>query len=89
MWYICRQSRTQTSEGKNYDKINHMSITQKSSAEVLCSKKVAIAQKCPSLLPEVTEAYTQFTTVITLFEKCHQVYNGGVTDDSTIDQLLP
>ena len=49
---------------------------------------VAIAQeKCPSLLPEVTEAYTRFTTIITLFEKCHRVYNGGVTDDSTIDQL--
>ena len=49
---------------------------------------VAIVQeKCPSLLPEVTEAYTQFTTDITLFEKCHWVYNGGVTDDGTIDQL--
>ena len=65
-----------------------MSITQKSSAEVLCSRMVVIAQeKCPSLLPEVTEAYTRFTIVITLFEKCHRVYNGGVTDDSTIDQL--
>ena len=41
------------------DKINYMSNTQKLSAEVLCSGMVAIAQeKCPSLLPEVTEAYT-------------------------------
>ena len=65
-----------------------MCISQKSSAQVLCSGIVAIArEKCPSLLQEAEQVYSQFTTALTLFEKCHLVYNGGVTDDSTIDQL--
>lgn len=63
-------------------------IPQKSSAQVLCSGIVAIArEKCPVLLREAEQVYTRFTTALTLFEKCHLVYNGGVADDSTIDQL--
>lgn len=66
----------------------YMCISQKSSAQVLCSGIVAIArEKCPSLLQEAEQLYSRFTTALTLFEKCHLVYNGGVTDDSTIDQL--
>ncbi len=63
-------------------------ISQESSAEVLCSGIVAVVQeKCPELLPAAKEVHTRFTTELSLFEKCHRVYNGGVTDDTTIDQL--
>lgn len=56
--------------------------------QALCSGIVAIArEKCPALLLEAEQVYTRFTTALTLFEKCHLVYSGGVADDSTIDQL--
>ncbi len=53
-------------------------------------KQISVAvvqEKCPELLPKAKEVETHFITLISLFEKCHKVYNGGVADDTTIDKL--
>ena len=49
---------------------------------------VRVAQeKCPSLLSQAKEVYTRFKSVIGLFAKCHNAYNGGVVDEKAVDTL--
>ncbi len=65
-----------------------ITVILESSAEVLCSGIVRVAREmCPELLPLATEVHTRFTEVLRLYAKCHNVFNGGVTSESTIDQL--
>ena len=42
---------------------------------------------CHDLLPKAQEVYSKFTRMLTQYGKCHRVFNGGVVDDTTIDQL--
>ena len=55
---------------------------------MLCSGIVAIVEeKCPELLQKAKDTYTRFTDILTQYAKCHNVFNGGVVDDTAIDQL--
>ena len=55
---------------------------------MLCSGIVAIVEeKCPELLQKAKDTYKRFTEVLTQYAKCYNVFNGGVVDGITIDQL--
>ena len=61
---------------------------QEPSAEVLCSAVEAVAQAiCPDLMPSAKTVHNQFKKAITLFDKCHNLYNSGVLTNSDINQL--
>ncbi len=69
----------------------HLSVMvflQSANIEALCSSMVAVAEeKCPALLPNARPAYIKFACALSLFAKCHHLYNGrGVTEED-IDQL--
>ncbi len=40
-----------------------------------------------ALLDPTKDVCTKFREAFTLFSKCHNTYNGNVTDDATIKQL--
>ena len=42
---------------------------------------------CPDLMPSVKTVHSQFKKAITLFGKCHNLYNSGVLTDGDINQL--
>ena len=55
---------------------------------MLCSGIVAIVkEKCPELSQEAKDIYKRFTGVLPQYAKCHNVFNRGVVDSVTIDQL--
>ena len=49
---------------------------------------VATAQRhCPALIPKATEIEAKFSKVLTLFHRCHEIYDGNVITDTQIADL--
>ena len=53
-----------------------------------CSSVLLVARTtCTHMLPQAEVVYHKFVKVITLFGKCHNIYNSGVVSDDEISQL--
>ena len=55
--------------------------------KTLCTKLVCVAEAHPNLLQQARQVIDRFKQAFSLFGKCHNAYNGGVMDDTAIDQL--
>ncbi len=61
---------------------------QETSIEALCSAVLSVASdNCPEMVPPAMAVYQRFKTILGLFGKCHNTYNGGVASDDSIDNL--
>ena len=60
---------------------------QADNAEVLCSGILSVAEVCTEILPKARDVYNRHLKAITLFGKCHNGYNSGVTSNEDINTL--
>lgn len=73
---------------KVYNTYQVTSYHQEENCEILCSTIVKEAEAVSAdLVPKAKEVYAIFKKAITLFGKCHNLYNGGVLTDYKINEL--
>ena len=90
---IRRQSCTQISSGIHTLCICfctfYYSHTQESNAKILCSGLVDVADSCScaEMKEPAKRVAAQFTKALTLFGKCHNLYNGSTLSQKDIDDL--
>lgn len=63
--------------------------TQESNAKILCSGLVEVADSCSctEMIEPAKRVSAQFTKALTLFGKCHNLYNGSTLSEKDIDDL--
>lgn len=50
---------------------------------------IEVAQKlCTPLLPRANEVKAKFHPLFTHFSECHNIYNGNVVEEASVDQLV-
>ena len=67
----------------------YYSHTQESNAKILCSGLVDVADSCScaEMKEPAKRVAAQFTKALTLFGKCHNLYNGSTLSQKDIDDL--